>query len=220
MITVTLLLLLGTALAVVLAAMVRAPAGAPAPPQRANADSRPKPAAPDPLDFDPWDARKGDVVSVHAASSDFSDIDFPVAARDAYEAKSHRWVSLSGVWRGANVGLEIYRFPQPEIIGYFDSRTLSVADLGLTEDQLAAMDERQDPSASFSFEGKRWRYDSSREITFIAGEAGSGEGLYRWLFAEDHGSGLIVVDKWEDEPFEVRFARRVARRDITVYRAA
>lgn len=222
MITALLLAMLGTALVAVLIAMVRAPSGARMPVPPAPAPARPvtpAPAPAAPLELDPWDARKGDVVSISGAAEDYTDLDFPVERRSAYEAASHRWVALAGTFRGRPVELEIYRFPKAQYVGYLDVRELTIADLGLTEDRLAEMDSRQDPSAFIDFDGKRWLYESSREIGYYANETGQAEGSYRWIFNEQSGDRLVVVEKWEGEPFAVRIARQLEKRNFTVYRA-
>jgi hypothetical protein len=90
----------------------------------------------------------------------------------------------------------------------------------LTEDRLADFDTRQDPTATILFEGKTWTYESSREILFFERESGEGEGLYRWMFHESNGDRVLVVEKWAGAPFEMRMARRLKPRDVTVYRAA
>jgi len=220
-ITGTILVVLGLCLATVLWAMFRSPSAArvpaaPAPPQVAAADS----LNVDPLNIDPWDARKGDVISITGGAEDFSDLDFPVDRRSAYEAATRRWIDLSGEFRGRRVYLEVYRHPQPDLLGILDARELTLAGIGTTEDSLADMDARQDPSASIDFEGKKWTWESSREIRYYENETGQAEGLYRWLFREAEGNRLICVEKWEGEPFEARIARRLNQRDLTVYRAA
>ena len=216
MITATVLGILGVCLVAVLWQMFRTPAHAlPASPGAA----RQVPAA-NPIDVDPWDARKGDVISISGAAEDYSDVDFPVDRRSAYEAVNHRWIDLSGEFRGRRVYLEVHRFPQPELMGILDSRKLTLADLKITETHLAEFDSRQDPSASIEFEGKKWQYESSREVGYFENETGDGEGLYRWLFREQDGARLLCIEKWEGEPFDARIARRLTAQDITVYRAA
>ena len=79
---------------------------------------------------------------------------------------------------------------------------------------------RQDPNAFITYEGKPWRFESSREIAYSENETGEPEGLYRWLFREQNGDHLLCIEKWEGEPFDVRVARRLNTQDITVYRAA
>jgi uncharacterized protein DUF4178 len=216
MITTSLLAILGLALVVVLWAMFRAPSGARLPTPAAA----PQVAAANPIDLDPWDAKKGDVISISGAAADFSDLDFAVDRRSAYQSNARRWVDLSGEFRGVRVYLEVYRHPQPDLIGILDPRKLTLSDLGATEDSLAAIDTRQDPSTFVEFEGKKWPWESSREIRYFENETGDGEGLYRWLFREPDGNRLLCVEKWEGEPFEVRIARRLNQRDITVYRAS
>jgi hypothetical protein len=115
--------------------------------------------------------------------------------------------------------LEVYRHPQPDLIGILSARKLTLADIGATEDSLGDIDSRQDPSAFVEFEGKRWQWESSREIRYFENDLGNGEGLYRWLFREPGGSRLLCVEKWEDEPFEIRIARRLNPPDVTVYPA-
>lgn len=165
-------------------------------------------------------ARPGDVISVPGAAADFSDVDFTVDRRSAYESGNRRWTDLSGEFRGERVYLEILNGAEPRVTGILDPRRLALPDLGVTEDELVAMDAKQDPSASIAFEGKRWQYESSREIGYYENEAGSGEGLYRWTFREPGGNRLLVIEKWEGEPFEGRIAQRINSRDITVFRAA
>ena len=215
MITGIVLAILGFLLVVVLIAMFRAP-GRQKPARSGAAAPAAQPAG---VDTDPWDARKGDVISISGGAEDYSDLDFPVDRRSAYEAKNRRWVDLSGEFRGRRVYLEVYRYPQPDLIGILDGRKLTLNDIGVDEDRLAQLDARQDPAEFVTFEGKRWQYESSREIGYFENEIGSGEGLYRWLFREPDGPRLLCIEKWEGEPFDVRIARRLKAQDITVYRA-
>jgi len=212
-ITTTVLLLLGAVLALVLWQMFKPGAGGkatlPATPAEPAAAASPELAQ----------AQPGDVISIPGAAEDFSDLDFTVDRRSAYESLNRRWTDLSGEFRGRRVYLEV----QPgdvEVIGILDARKLTLPDIGATEDQLAAMDAQQDQSAYLQFEGKRWQYMSSREIGYHENETGPGEGLYRWTFRETGGDRLLVIEKWEGEPFDVRIARRLNARDLTVFRAA
>ncbi len=219
MITAILLTLLGTALVAVLLAMVRSPSGTTMSVPAAPGVPKPVARPTDPLELDAWDAKPGDIVSIEAAAADFSDLDFPVQGRGAYEANNHRWLELSGDYRGRAVRLEVYRYPQPQILGVVDDRTIGLADLGVTEDQLGDFDARQDPTASVFYDSKTWRYESSREIGYCENENGTPEGLYRWVFVEQNGSRRLFVEKRQGEPFGVRLARLIDSRDISIYRA-
>ena len=214
--TTTILVLLGVALVFVVWQMMRD--GKPA-----RKAVTPNPGAAPSLGSgvggDLWTATVGDVISIHAAAEDFSDLDFTVDQRNAYEAANRRWIDLGGDFRGRRVYLEVSRAAGLEVMGLLDSRRLSLADIGVSEDQLADLDARQDPTAFIEFEGKRWRYDSSRELAHFEGEGDEPKGLYRWLFAEAGGRRLLCVEKWEGEPFEVRFAQTLNSQDITVFRS-
>jgi hypothetical protein len=165
-------------------------------------------------------ARRGDVVSIHAAAEDFSDVDFTVDRRSSYQSGPNKWVDLSGEFRGDRVYLEVYPGREGDIIGILDPRKLTITDVGVTEAQLADLDARQDPSQFLTFEGKRWQFESSREIGYFENETGEGEGLYRWMFQESGGNRLLMIEKWEGDPFDVRIARRIKGQDIMIYRAA
>lgn len=214
MITTTLLAVLGILLIVVLAMMFRKQPGA-----VVQIPSKPT-GTPAAIDVHPWDARLGDVISIHGGAADYSDLDFSVDRRSAYQTANHRWIDLSGDFRGTRVYLEVYGRPNPEVMGILDSRKLSLSDLNISEQQLADMDSRQDTGASINYEGKAWRYESSRELGYFENETGEGEGLYRWLFREQNGDRLLCIEKWQGEPFDVRVARRLNTKDITVFRAA
>jgi hypothetical protein len=215
MITSTILTILGLLLVIVLVLMMRGPRA-----RQIPAPSRSEPLAVPPGDLHPSQAGKGDVISIHGGAADFSDIDFTVDRRSAYESNNRRWIDLSGDFRGDRVYLEVQPKPSTEVMGILDPRKLTLADLGLTEEQMADFDARQDPNVTITFEGKAWNYESSREIGYFENEQGEGEGLYRWLFREPNGDRLICVEKWEGEPFDVRIARRLNIQDISVYRAA
>lgn len=165
-------------------------------------------------------ARPGDVVSIPGAAADFSDVDFTIDRRSAYEYMSRRWTDLSGEFRGNRVYLEVQPGLETQVLGILDPRRLTLPDISIGEAQLSEMDNRQDPGASLEFEGRRWQYEYSREIGYFENETGEGEGLYRWLFRETGGNRVLVVEKWEGEPFDVRIGLRLNPRDVTVFRAA
>jgi len=167
-----------------------------------------------------WTARVGDVISIMGAAEDFSDLDFTVDQRNAYEAANRRWIDLAGDFRGRRVYLEVSRSSGVEVMGLLDPRRFTLLEIGITEDQLADLDARQDPSAFIQFEAKPWRYESSRELAYFESEANEPKGLYRWLFAESGGPRLLCVEKWQGEPFDVRLAQRLNHQDITVYRSS
>jgi hypothetical protein len=216
-ITTAILVLLGALLGVVLWQMFKSSGAAKA---RVMQMPAPAPALEQASAVELNSVRPGDVISIHGAAEDFSDLDFTVDQRSAYQSGARRWIDLTGEFRGRRVYLEVYPGATPEIMGLVDAAKLTLPEVEVTEDQLAKIDASQDPSAFLTWEGKRWQFESSREIGYFEKEAGEGEGLYRWLFRETGGSRLLCIEKWEGEPFDVRIARRLNPQDITVFRAA
>jgi hypothetical protein len=213
-ITAVLLSVLGLVLVVVLVLMIRSPSRksigeAPAPPTLPSAGKT-----------DLLTARKGDVISIHAAAEDFSDLDFTVDRRSAYQHGHRRWIDLSGDFRDRRVHLEVEPGLDHDLVGFLDGRRMTLADIRSTEEQLAEMDAKQNPMFYLDFDHKRWYYESSRELGYFADEQGQAEGLYRWVFKEADGLRLLCIEKREGEPFEVRMAQRLNPGDINVYRAA
>ncbi|HYP12824.1 MAG TPA: DUF4178 domain-containing protein [Bryobacteraceae bacterium] len=217
MITTTLLIVLGIALVAVIGLMLR-PQGN----KQAKAVGGKPPVIPISAggSTDLLNARPGDVISVHAAAQDFSDVDFTVDRRSAYQFGGRKWTDLSGEFRGQRVYLEVGPGPDPEITGMLNPRELTLADVGATEEQMADLDAKQNPALYLDFEGKRWHYESSRELGYFENETGPGEGLYRWVFKEADGNRLLVMEKWEGEPFEGRIGQRLRLADVSVFRAA
>jgi hypothetical protein len=166
------------------------------------------------------DARLGDTLSVSGAAEDFSDIDFTVDRNDQYEAGSRRWNELSGTWRDRRVFLEVHGDVTTEVLGNFDARKITLDEMGLSEDDLGEMDQRQNPSDFFDWDGKFWMYRSSREMgVFSAGNA-TGRGFYCWTFQEQDGKRFLSIRKFEGEPFTGTIWIAIEPTDITVFRGS
>ena len=164
------------------------------------------------------DARVGDAISVSGAADDFSDLDFTVDRRDRYEAGTRQWVELSGMWRDRRVYLEVHDADTEDVLGNFDGRRITLDELGLTEDDLAEIDKRQNPADFLDFEGKFWLYRFSREMGVFSEGTETGRGFYGWEFQEQDGKRYLSVRKFEGEPFTASIWIRVEPTDITVFR--
>lgn len=165
------------------------------------------------------DARLGDTLSVAGAAEDFSDVDFTIDRADQYEAGSRRWYELSGMWRDRRVYLELHRDEIVQLFGNFDGRRLTLDELGLSEDDLSQMDQRQNPADFFDYGGKFWLYRFSREIgVFTAGNT-SGRGFYCWQFQEQDTSRYLSIRKFAGEPFSAALWNKIEPTDVTVYRS-
>jgi hypothetical protein len=165
------------------------------------------------------DARLGDNLSVTGAAPDFSDIDFTVDRLEQYEAGSRRWVGLSGTWRERRVYLEVHNEDTVDVLGNFDGRRITLDELGLSEDDLAEIDRRQNPADFFDYNGKFWLYRFSREIGVFSAGNSTGRGFYCWQFQEQDVKRFLSIRKFEGEPFTAAIWTRIEPADITVYRS-
>lgn len=175
-------------------------------------------AQPDLANLTIAEARMGDVISVSGAAADFSDVDFTVDRSDQYEAGSRRWLELSGAWRERRVYLEVHHEEVVRVLGNFDGRTLTLDELGLSEDDLAQMDQRQNPADFFDYDGKFWLYRASREMGVFSGGNSSGRGFYCWQFQEQDSPRFLSIRKFQGEPFVATLWTKIEPADITVYR--
>lgn len=166
------------------------------------------------------DARMGDTLSVSGAAEDFSDIDFTVDRLDQYEAGERRWFEVSGAWRDRRVFLEVHNDVTLDVLGNFDGRRVTLDETGLSEDDLAEMDQRQNPADFFDWDGKFWMYRSSRELGMFSAGNLSGRGFYCWTFQEQDGKRYLSIRKFEGEPFTAAIWTKIEPNDITVFRGA
>jgi hypothetical protein len=166
------------------------------------------------------EARVGDALSIAGAAPDFSDLDFTVDRLDVYEAGTKRWIELSGPWREGRVALEVHHDNALTVFGDFNGPKLTLDELGLSEDDLAEMDQRQNPADFFDYKGKFWLYRSSREIGLFSMNCSSSRGFYCWRFQEQDAQRFLDIRKFEGEPFAGVIWTSVNPSDVTVYRGA
>ena len=209
-ITLTLVVILGVLLIVVLKKLFEKPVAPAAP-------AAPKP---DLASLTIADARVGDTLSVAGAGDNFSDLDFTVDRRSRYEAGERQWFDLSGMYGERRIALEVRNDDELEVRGFVDGRKLSLEDLGLSEDDLAQMDERQNTADNFEFDGKAWYYRLSKEMGVFRDGQVQGTGFYGWEFIEEGGQRFLSIHKREGEPFTAGVAVKLNPADITVFRPA
>ena len=180
----------------------------------------PAPAAPaaDLANLKAADARSGDAISISGAGDNYTDLDFTADRMTRYEAGTSRWFELSGPYRERRVALRVGGDEEVEVSLHSDPRKLTIEDLGLSEDDLAEMDERQNTADSFEFDGKVWLYRLSREVQSTRDDRAGSTGFYCWEFREQNGNGSMAIRKGEGEPFAVTLYAVVPGGDVTVYR--
>jgi hypothetical protein len=180
----------------------------------------PAPQGPDLANLKVSDARRGDVLSIAGAGDNLSDLDFTADRSTRFEAGSRRWLELSGAYRERRVALRIAGGEDLEVSLHNDPRQLSLEDLGLAEEDLAQMDERQNPADSFEFDDKVWLYRRSHEAQAWRDNQPQPDRFYYWEFQEQDGKRLLAIRKVEGEPFAVALYTGIPAGDITVYRGS
>jgi len=212
-ITITLLLVLGVLLFMILKKLFERPG-----PQPVRAPASPQQ---DLSSLTVADARIGDNISVSGAGDDLSDLDFTVDHSNRYEAGERQWFDISGKYKERRVALEVRSADDElDVRGFLDGRKLTLEDLGLSEDDLAQIDERQNTADNFPFDDKTWYYLLSKEVGVFHDGQTQGAGFYGWEFVEETGQRYLSVRKREGEPFSASMAVKLNPADITIFRPA
>lgn len=178
----------------------------------------PQTAGPDLANLKAGDARAGDVISIAGAGDNLTDLDFTAEHYTRCDAGAYHWFELSGPYRERRAVLRVAGDEEPEIGIHSDARKLTLADLGLAEEDLAEMDERQNPEDLFEFDSKDWLYRRSREVKAWRDGEAQATGFYYWEFHEREGKRLMAIRKAEGEPFSVTLYNEIPAGDVTVYR--
>ncbi|HWQ56022.1 MAG TPA: hypothetical protein VN442_20210 [Bryobacteraceae bacterium] len=207
MITLTVIALLGILLIIVLRELRK-------PEQPSWRKSAPAKPAEDLGSTKITDARGGDAISIAGAGQEFRDLDFTVESRKSYQVGQREWIELRGTYSERRVLLLISVAETVDAYVVTD-QDYTLADLQLSEDDLAQIDERQNPDDNFQFDGKVWHYGFSKE--FVLDNRGGN--FYGWVFREEGGAHTMLIRKAEGEPFTAVIGARVNPADITVYRA-
>jgi len=208
MITLTLVAILAALLVIVLMQLFKK---SPTPPARTG-------PAEDLANLKVTDARTGDILSIAGAGDKMTDLDFTADRGTRFDAGSHSWFELSGPYLERRVALRVGGDEDVEVWLHNDPRKLTLEDVGLSEDDLAQMDERQNTADSFEFDGVTWMYRMSREVGAWRENRGQPAGSYYWEFRDAKGAQLLALRKPEGEPFTVTLYRAIPPADVTVYR--
>jgi hypothetical protein len=166
----------------------------------------------------PQDARVGDAISISGAGDNMEDLDYTVDRTTWLTAGSRQWVEIAGPYKERRVALRVGGDEEVEVSIHNDPRKVTLEDLGLSEDDLAQMDERQNTADSFEFDGKTWLYVISREVQARRSDRPQADGFYYWEFREQSNTGIMGVRKEQSEPFSVTLFTVIQPGDVTVYR--
>jgi hypothetical protein len=165
------------------------------------------------------DARAGDALSIAGAGDRMTDLDFTVERGTRYEAGARTWMELTGPYQERRVALRVGGDEEIEAFLHSSPARLTLDTLGLSEDDLAQIDERQNPADNFEYDNTTWMYVLSREVRGWRDHQPQPLAFYYWEFRSQDGRRLIGVRKAEGEPFTVTEYAWISPADVTVYRA-
>jgi len=166
----------------------------------------------------PSQARTGDVISIAGAGDDMTDLDFNSDRCAWFQAGAHNWFELSGPYRERRVAMRVDTGGDGAVSISTEARQPTLEDLGLSEEDLAQMDERQNTADDFDFDSKVWQYWMSREVQSTRSDQPQPAGFYCWEYREQNGTGIIAIRKEQAEPFAVTRYRGIPAADVTIYR--
>jgi hypothetical protein len=164
------------------------------------------------------DARVGDSISISGVGDDMTDLDFTADRSIWYQAGARQWFEVGGPYRNRRVSMRVASNEEVEVSVHTDPRKVALEDLGLSEDDLAQLDERQNTADNFEFDGKLWLYVLSREAQSKRSDLPQPEAFYYWEFRQQDGPGILAVRKAEGEPFSITLYSGIPAGDVTVYR--
>ncbi len=162
------------------------------------------------------DAGRGDNLILSGASETYEDISFTVDRLNRYESGDDHWYELSGLWGGKRIFVEWSEDDELEISIQRKS-DLHLEEIGVSEDDLARMDEERSRSRFVDFQGKRWYYRESAEAGYFKDDGPEGEGFYFWKFESDDLQ--LFIEKYEGDPFEVGISEKISPGRVRVFRA-
>jgi len=185
-----------------------------------NAPAPAKAPVEDLANLTPAQARAGDVISISGAGDNMTDLDFTSDRCTWFQAGQHNWFELSGPYHERRVAMRVDTSGDQPVRIATDAKQATLEDLGLSEEDLAQMDERQNTGDDFDFDGKNWNYRLSREVQSTRSDQPQPVGFYCWEFQERNGNGLLQLRKEQAEPFAVTRYKGIPAGDVTIYRGA
>ena len=164
-------------------------------------------------------AKVGDVLSIQGFALEYDDLFFYVERIHRYSNDADTWYELTCVdgdtqiWIDWTEGFDLFvtATDGPDPVG--------LSSVGLTEEQLIALDEENSIDNNIEVDGAVFNYRNSSEVTFYQDNRGEGQGYYHWDFLRDDGERALSVSKWEGKPFEVVFSDVIDPDSIKLYKA-
>ena len=176
------------------------------------------------LDDSIRNAQVGDEVAIFGLTEGFGDVYRTIERRDSFVVEQkNRYESDAGEWSEVIGGDGEMRFwvewaeeDELFVTAATNKKPMGLASVGLTEKKLIQMDEEHSIDNHFTYEGTRYSYKNSQEVTYYEDEEGDGEEFYLWDFVSQEEKRVLSVVKWEGVPFQVFISEVVPPGKISV----
>ena len=166
-------------------------------------------------------AQAGDVVVVQGLSLDYDDAYLVVehVSRYAGNGNGIEWRELVAADARRRVWLEWSGDGDDLFVTVAtERRPVGLDAIGLTEDDLTALDEEHSIDNGVVIEERRYSYRNSFEAFYYPGDrSGEGEGFYMWEFLANDGRDMLAITKFEGLPFEAHFSEIIDPDNVLLY---
>ena len=163
-------------------------------------------------------AKVGDVVSIQGLALEYDDLYFFVERLHRYSTSADTWFELACVDGDTHIWIDWAQGYELFVTATDDPDPVGLSGVGITEEDLIALDEENSIDNSVNVEGEIYHYRNSSEVTFYQDNQGQGQGFYHWDFLRDDGQRALSVSKWEGRPFEVSFSEVISPDRIKLYK--
>lgn len=121
---------------------------------------------------------------------------YRVESIDEYREKGGQWFELEcfGVTSGRTTYLEWEKDDEIEVC--LNGAEVSLAQLGVSADQVEEMSDRE--SGRIAFDGRSYHYDDDYGATYFRGGRGEGEPVYFYDFETKDEKYCLSVEEWGD----------------------
>ena len=179
---------------------------------------QPSRPAPPPADTSIRAARVGDVVVVRNLDLEYDDAYLVIERIRRYAGTGTEWWEAVASDGRRQLWLE-WSFDRGELFVTVstDRRPASLEAIGLTEDDMTALDMEHSIDNGVIIDGRRYSYRNSFEAFYHQDSRPGGGRFYLWEFIADDGKQTLSVIKYEGMPYEAYFSDVIAPDDVLLY---
>lgn len=180
-----------------------------------RADANEKAAAK--LNIHPRDAVVGDILTIEDVGPNHLDVTFPIRGLHTYvDEDDFRWGEAYGDGPTGTIFAEFIEDDDIEIFVKLGKMDIKLGDIGITEDDLWKIDDEEE--GFVEYDGEKFEYEDSGEVTFYKDGEGNGEKFYSWDFRSEDGLLSLSFEKYGSDKVSAGICNKVDYRQIELTR--